>query len=197
MYMNRILAASYQLTHNLIFPLALLLSCFITSIPAVSPTADTLLSTNFKSKYRYSDYHIVIIKSQFKLILYKDSTVVKVYSCAIGKNKEDKQRKWDYCTPEGNFYVQSIENSMYWLHDFRGDGKGPIKGSYGPWFLRLYTGADSTNSGKGWKGYAIHGTHDPSSIGKNASEGCIRLKNSDIVDLKQYVQFGTPVRIEE
>jgi lipoprotein-anchoring transpeptidase ErfK/SrfK len=142
-------------------------------------------------------YHIVIKKTDFSLNLYQDTTLVKVYPCAVGKNPGDKEKQWDYRTPEGSFYIQSIEESANWQHDFPGDGKGPIKGCYGPWFYRLYTGADSTKSGLAWTGYAIHGTHDPDSIGKNASEGCVRLNNSDILDLKQYIQVGTPVFITE
>ena len=43
----------------------------------------------------------------------------------------------------------------------------------------------------------IHGTHDPSSIGTRASEGCIRLNNKDLETLKPYVKVGTKVVIEE
>ncbi|OFW56073.1 MAG: hypothetical protein A2133_12515 [Actinobacteria bacterium RBG_16_64_13] len=43
----------------------------------------------------------------------------------------------------------------------------------------------------------IHGTNDPSSVGKDVSHGCIRLQNEDILDLSQYVAYGTPVRIRE
>ena len=31
--------------------------------------------------------------------------------------------------------------------------------------------------------YAIHGTNDPSSIGRFVSHGCIRMLNQDIIDL--------------
>lgn len=143
----------------------------------------------------YKDYRIVIKKSDFKLYLYKGGLLVKAYLIAVGKNPGDKERVGDCRTPEGNFYINSIEDSSSWVHDF-GDGKGPIPGAYGPWFLRLYTGADRTKSGKTWEGIGIHGTHDPTSTGKMATEGCIRLKNEDIIELKEKVKIGTPVRIE-
>jgi lipoprotein-anchoring transpeptidase ErfK/SrfK len=41
--------------------------------------------------------------------------------------------------------------------------------------------------------YAIHGTNRPSSIGKFASYGCIRMYNHDIIDLFQRVAVGTGV----
>jgi lipoprotein-anchoring transpeptidase ErfK/SrfK len=41
--------------------------------------------------------------------------------------------------------------------------------------------------------YAIHGTNDPSSIGRAVSWGCIRMRNADIVELFAHVRIGTPV----
>lgn len=41
--------------------------------------------------------------------------------------------------------------------------------------------------------YRIHGTNDPSSIGKHMSSGCIRLLNADIIDLYNRVGIGTKV----
>jgi lipoprotein-anchoring transpeptidase ErfK/SrfK len=46
------------------------------------------------------------------------------------------------------------------------------------------------------KGIGIHGTEDPDSIGRNASHGCIRLANWDIVRLAEMVGQGTPVTVE-
>ncbi|MEL7566937.1 MAG: peptidoglycan-binding protein [Dehalobacterium sp.] len=46
-----------------------------------------------------------------------------------------------------------------------------------------------------WGGYGIHGTDNPSSIGKAASHGCVRLYNEDVIDLYNRVELGTPVRI--
>jgi len=41
--------------------------------------------------------------------------------------------------------------------------------------------------------YRIHGTNDPSTIGKFVSSGCIRLTNEDIIDLFGRVDVGTKV----
>ncbi len=133
-------------------------------------------------------YSVDVNKSTYTLTLYRDGEVVKEYPIAIGKNPGDKQRIGDHRTPTGNFKVVSIENASGWSHDFR-DGKGKIKGAYGPWFLRL--------DAKGWKGIGIHGTHDPDSRGTMATEGCIRLSNEDIAELKQYAYKNMPVTIRE
>jgi lipoprotein-anchoring transpeptidase ErfK/SrfK len=41
--------------------------------------------------------------------------------------------------------------------------------------------------------YRIHGTNDPSTIGKFVSSGCIRLTNADVADLFDRVDVGTRV----
>jgi lipoprotein-anchoring transpeptidase ErfK/SrfK len=41
--------------------------------------------------------------------------------------------------------------------------------------------------------YRIHGTNDPSTIGKHVSSGCIRLSNADIIDLFSRAKIGAKV----
>lgn len=144
-------------------------------------------------------YFIVIHKGTHKLELYHkgEEKPVKVYACAIALNSGDKHRDGDMTTPTSwghvtgsipgampgtdsqkvPFVVEDIYYAGDWTHDF-GDGKGEIAGAYGRWFISLNTG---------WDGIGIHGTHDPSSIGTNASEGCIRLYNEDIDELKSII----------
>ena len=43
--------------------------------------------------------------------------------------------------------------------------------------------------------YGIHGTNDPSSIGKAVSRGCIRMFNKDVEELASIVPIGTAVSI--
>ena len=135
-----------------------------------------------------NDYWIKINKGSYTLALYKGDEIIKEYSIAVGKNPGDKQRKGDHRTPVGDFKIVSIEDASSWKHDF-GDGKGKIAGAYGPWFLRLDAG--------GWKGIGIHGTHDPDSLGTMASEGCIRMENSEIQELKNFAYRKMRVLIQE
>lgn len=44
--------------------------------------------------------------------------------------------------------------------------------------------------------YAIHGTDDPDSIGKDESLGCIRMGQADVEELFDLVPLGTPVHIK-
>ena len=162
-------------------------------------------------------YLIHIHKQDYKLELFEKGKAdpVRIYGIAVAKNSGDKKRTGDNRTPTSwgkavaipksykgaevgvvsakvPFRVEEVCNASDWTHDF-GDGKGVIEGAYGPWFISLDTG---------WDGIGIHGTHDPSSIGTMASEGCIRLKNSDVAELKKLIYadnkgVGTRVIITE
>jgi hypothetical protein len=45
------------------------------------------------------------------------------------------------------------------------------------------------------KGYGIHGTNVPKSIGQAASHGCIRMAKLDVEELFDLVETGDEVRI--
>jgi lipoprotein-anchoring transpeptidase ErfK/SrfK len=47
------------------------------------------------------------------------------------------------------------------------------------------------------KGFGIHGTSDPASIGKEVSSGCIRLRNEDLEVLWDLIPAGTEVEVRE
>jgi len=126
---------------------------------------------------------VIIDKSEYKLHLFKEGKEIKSYDVAIGKNPGQKQRVGDMTTPTGEFKVDEIIGSSYWTHDFH-DGNGEIEGAYGPWFISLETG---------WDGIGIHGTHNPSSIRTMASEGCIRMNNDEVAELKELISTGTKV----
>jgi lipoprotein-anchoring transpeptidase ErfK/SrfK len=138
--------------------------------------------------------YLLIIKNKHQMEHYRDSELLNTYQVALGKNPADKARVGDNATPEGYYEVNYIKDSSSWTHDFK-DGKGEIEGAYGPFFIALYTGAKGSFSGKTWTGIGIHGTHAPSSIGKNASEGCIRLHNEDLLKLKAEIE-GRKVQVD-
>ena len=130
---------------------------------------------------------VVVDKQALTLsLMAPDSTLIKCYPIACGTNYGTKTRKGDRKTPEGCFHINQVLNARGLSHDF-GDGKGPVRDAYGPWFLRLDV--------PGYRDIGIHGTHLPESIGSRATEGCIRLRNEDIKDLKGHVGVGTPVII--
>lgn len=133
-------------------------------------------------------YSILIIKSEYLLELKAGDKVVRSYTVGIGKNPGQKQRVGDMATPTGeDFYIEAIINSAAWTHDFK-DGKGEIADAYGPWFLSIETP---------WDGIGIHGTHKPESVGTMDSEGCIRMYNDQVTELKDIISVGTKVVIRE
>ena len=133
-------------------------------------------------------YFLVISKQEMNVSVYDyKSNLVVSYPMACGKNYGNKRKVGDMKTPEGVYKVQNVHDATLWTHDFH-DGKGVIKGAYGPYFIRLYTPPHT--------GIGIHGTHDETSIGKRVTEGCIRLHNSDIKELvEKYIYIKMPVII--
>ena len=136
---------------------------------------------------------IVISKKDLNLRVYsKDSTLLAEYPCCLSKNTGNKQKKGDMRTPESPegkpFKITAIQDASTWKHDFK-DGRGSIK-AYGHWFLRLLT--------PGHSGIGIHGsTNNENSVPGRASEGCIRLRDQDIITLKEkYAYVGMPVIIK-
>lgn len=132
------------------------------------------------------DKEIHVDKTKLKLYLIERGDTLLTFPVSVGKNKGQKTRAGDNKTPEGTFTVSHIQNSTDWPH-YTNDGRPPEKGLYGPWFFRLKTPM-STHIG-------IHGSKSDADVGKRASEGCVRLKNSDLLKLKPHVFVGMKVVI--
>jgi lipoprotein-anchoring transpeptidase ErfK/SrfK len=89
----------------------------------------------------------------------------------------------DTPTPKGTFYISDFV-------------KTDPKGDYGPFAFGLSGHSDKLTEFAGGDGQiGVHGTNDPSSIGKAASHGCVRLPNDVITKLATMVPLGTPVII--
>lgn len=131
---------------------------------------------------------IIINKAEMTLSLYNyKGELIQKSGVATGKNFGSKQSIGDLKTPEGTFTIASIEDASNWSHDFKDDSIGVINNAYGPYFIRL----NIPNQ----KGIGIHGTHDDKSIGKRASEGCIRMNNEDILKLVPKIKINCIVVI--
>jgi hypothetical protein len=131
---------------------------------------------------------ILISKPEYRLYVCEvvDGDTLKRmhYPVCVGKNKGQKQKKGDMktpeCTAENPFSITEIVDASKWTHDF-GDGRGSIL-SYGHWFMRLKT--------PGHSGIGIHGsTNNESSVPGRGSEGCIRLRDDDLIQLKENYAF--------
>jgi LysM repeat protein len=96
-------------------------------------------------------------------------------------------------TPEADFVISTrLRHPDWYAPDGRvlryGDAENPL----GECFLKL---AKSGAPDKPLRGYGIHGTSDESTVGKNWSHGCVRMRNRDVELLYYLVPSGTPVKI--
>ena len=133
-------------------------------------------------------YSLVVTKSAYRISLLDNGTPIKEYNCAVGCNPGQKTKTGDARTPVGTFKVESINPSSDWVSDEDG------KGAYGPWFITL----DTRELSKGeWNGIGISGTNKPEGLGRASSAGSVRVRNSDIEEIKKFVKVGTVVTIKE
>lgn len=110
-----------------------------------------------------------------KLALFENGKVVRTYRVAIGKTSTP--------SPAGEFNIVNRVTNPTYYH------KGQV----------IAAGKDNP-VGSRWmglsaKGYGIHGTNQPNSIGKAASTGCIRMSKRDLEELFELLTVGDAVEI--
>lgn len=125
----------------------------------------------------------VDLTDRLLLLKYK-GLVVKTYPIGIGAPETP--------TPTGEFEIRNkIVNPTWYSPD------GPIPpGDPNNLLGTRWMGISSQKISLS-KGYGIHGTTEPESIGKAVSDGCIRMLNEDVEELFGFVTIGTPVIIRE
>ena len=148
--------------------------------------ADT--ATIYSDVVNQKNCFILISKPEYRLYVCEvvdgDTVNRAHFPVCVGKARGQKQKKGDMktpeCTVENPFTITEIVDASNWHHDF-GDGRGSIL-SYGHWFMRLKTPDHS--------GIGIHGsTNNESSVPGRGSEGCIRLRDNDLIQLKEKYAF--------
>jgi lipoprotein-anchoring transpeptidase ErfK/SrfK len=110
-----------------------------------------------------------------KIVLVEDGKVLKTYPVAVGKHSTP--------SPSGSFRIASHVVNPRYSHDGQVVGPGPSNPVGTRWM------------GLGYKGYGIHGTNHPESIGHAASHGCIRMRNHDVEELFELVRVGDEVEL--
>jgi lipoprotein-anchoring transpeptidase ErfK/SrfK len=110
-----------------------------------------------------------------QLALVDNGQVTKIYPIAVGANHTP--------SPKGNFTIISLVTNPTWSHK----GKVAAPGKNNP--------VGSRWMGLSLKGYGIHGTNAPRSIGKAASHGCFRMGKRDIEELFALVHVGDTVAV--
>ncbi len=128
-----------------------------------------------KIKVWTAPFNILVDKSQNILILKSDEEAFKTYTVSTGVNNS---------TPIGTFKIVNKLQNPTWYK----------AGAVVP------PGSPQNILGSRWLGlnlanYGIHGTTDPESLGKQATQGCVRLSNSDVEELYTIVPAGSEVTI--
>ena len=118
---------------------------------------------------------IVVSLEDRKLALVEDGQVKKVYTVAVGKPSTP--------SPVGTFTIARRVMNPTYSHDGRIVPPGPGNPVGTRWM------------GLSIPGYGIHGTNVPSSIGKAASHGCIRMAKKDLEELYPMVEVGDTVEL--
>ena len=118
---------------------------------------------------------IVVSLPDRKLALIENDAIVSIYPVAVGAPHSP--------TPVGTFTVVTrVANPTYYK-----PGKVIAPGAANPIGTRWI--------GLSAKGYGIHGTDAPKSIGYAKSHGCIRLRNEDVERLFVRVRAGDVVEL--
>jgi hypothetical protein len=122
-----------------------------------------------------TDYRLQVSRRKLIVTLWKGCRVVRTYPIGLGTESTP--------TPVGSFYLISLLNP-------------PDPDSvYGTYAYGLSAYSDAITDWKGGGIIGLHGTNDPSSIGKRMSHGCIRMRNGDIGKLVKILPLGTPIDI--
>jgi len=123
-------------------------------------------------------FSVKVSKSRNDLELYFNDQFFKRYRVGTGEFNK---------TPVGDFVTNDRISQPTW---WRPDGKAV---PYGDPENLLGTHWISINV----KGYGLHGTWEPDTIGKQMSAGCVRMLNEDIEQLFTLLPLGTPVSIRD
>ncbi|UCH78415.1 MAG: L,D-transpeptidase [Candidatus Coatesbacteria bacterium] len=120
---------------------------------------------------------VYVSKAEKAVYFYRSGRLTHIWPCAIGKPETP--------TPTGKFEVTTTIEKPTWYWKGKAIPPGPDNG-LGDWFIGITK-----------KGYGLHGTNEPPSIGTAASHGCIRMYNDHAGELVTLVSPGTPVVIAE
>lgn len=122
---------------------------------------------------------IIINKTVNQLAFIRNGKIEAVYPVATGVNT--------LLTPEGLFTVTvKAKNPYYRKKNIPGGTPNNPLGTR--WIGFNAKGTDG-------RVYGIHGTNNPSLIGKYVSQGCVRMYNQDVEQLYEKVPIGTKVVI--
>ena len=150
--------------------------------------------------------------SKQRLFLLNNMVIVRSYPISSSKYGEGSTQN-SFKTPLGNHVIKemigrdAIKNTIFTsrintkrqadiIHDLTNSDNDYVTTR----IMWLDGQEEGKNKGKGVDSYQryiyIHGTHEEGLIGQKASHGCIRMFNSDVIELFNEVKKGTKVYIK-
>jgi murein L,D-transpeptidase YafK len=193
------------------FLAALLLVAVLTpsrDLPGTSAAAFVSMMSSLRGETA-----LVVWKSGYVVTLYKGSVPIKTYRAVFGKGYADgdKARRGDKRTPEGDFYVCSMNPSKRFhkflglsypnlRHAEQGLREGVISMTE---YSRIQQAIEERHQPPWDTGLGgavgIHGRTGENlsafSSRQNWTDGCIALANADVDELFSVLSLGTPVKI--
>jgi murein L,D-transpeptidase YafK len=206
-----------RIRKNIFLPLRLLIALLLLSCMSPAPEAPAPRPDTFASLLASmaGQLRIVIWKSQYTLTLYKGEVPVKTYRAVFGRGFQDgdKRMQGDRRTPEGEFYICTMNPSKR-FYKFLGLSYPALKhAEYGlqsklispddyatikkaidgrqqpPWETRL-------GGAVGIHGRTLRASVDWQDLGSvNWTDGCIALDNAALDEIYSVSALGTPVTI--
>ncbi len=128
-----------------------------------------------KLKVSISTFSIFVDKSDNILKLTSDGKLFKTYAVSTGKNNS---------TPVGTFKIEEKMVKPVWY---------TVGAIVSPDSKEYELG--TRWMGLSIQGYGIHGTSDETTIGRQITQGCVRMKNVEVEELFDIVPSGTLVEI--
>jgi LysM repeat protein len=122
---------------------------------------------------------VIVEKRRFNMDVYLSGLFFKRYTIGIGKAGN---------TPS---VITTVSRSMARNPPYTSPDTGEL---IGPDDVRNPIGTRWIGLDIG-RGYGIHGTREPDSIGKDSSNGCIRMLNESVEEVYDYVMVGDEVEI--
>ena len=130
-------------------------------------------------------FSMVGSKSNHDLVITMNGEFFKRYKVGTGRFGK---------TPLGTFEIRDkIKEPVWWRPDGREVPFGDPENILGTRWLAMR----ATGETEDVRGYGIHGTWAPESVGTASSAGCLRMINEDVEELFAYIPIGTPMTIVE
>ena len=141
---------------------------------SVANTSTTKVDSDSEDQITLARFILISIPDR-QLAFIDNGQVIKTYPIAIGSSHTP--------SPQGDFKIISHVTNPTWTHKGKVVGPGKDNPVGSRWM------------GLSLKGYGIHGTNAPRSIGKATSHGCFRMGKKDVEELFKLVRVGDVVTI--